>query len=89
MSFIIGSLAMADEGYQHARRLTDSGVILPLDDLMQAIQSERPGQILDVELEHESGLYVYEIEILDPRGEVWEFKVDATNGEILEREREN
>lgn len=86
---MIVSLAMADEGHQEARRLTESGEILPLEDLMQSIEAEQPGRILEVELERDDGRYLYEIEILDPQGAVWEFKLDATSGEILERELED
>jgi uncharacterized membrane protein YkoI len=86
---VISTLSLADEGYEEARRLTESGTILPLEDLMRTIQAQQPGRILELELEHEGGRYLYEIEILDKQGAVWEFKVDAATGEIIERELEN
>jgi uncharacterized membrane protein YkoI len=86
---VISTLSLADEGYKEARRLTESGAILPLEDLMPTIQAQQSGRILELELEHEEGRYLYEIEILDEQGAVWEFKVDATTGEILERELED
>ncbi|MCU7931321.1 MAG: PepSY domain-containing protein [Candidatus Thiodiazotropha sp. (ex Codakia rugifera)] len=83
------ALLLADEGYQEARQLTESGRILPLQELLQVIQAEQSGRVLEVEFEHEDGLYLYEIEILDKQGAVWEFKVDAASGEILKRELED
>jgi uncharacterized membrane protein YkoI len=86
---LIATLVIADEGHREARRLTETGKILPLEDLMQSIQAEQPGRVLEVELERDDGRYLYEIEILDPQGAVWEFKLDATSGEIVERELED
>jgi uncharacterized membrane protein YkoI len=85
------SLLMADEeeNYQEARRLTRSGQILPLQDLLKNIQSERQGRVLEVELERKGSRYIYEIEILDEQGVVWEYKIDAVSGRILKRELED
>ncbi|MEW8027611.1 MAG: PepSY domain-containing protein [Candidatus Thiodiazotropha sp.] len=85
----ISTLSLADEGYEEARRLTESGAILPLEDLMRTIQVQQPGRILELELERDGNRYLYEIEILDGQGAVWEFKVDAATGEVLERELED
>jgi uncharacterized membrane protein YkoI len=85
---IFTSLA-ADEGHEKARRLTESGDILPLEGLLSSIQKQQPGKILELELERKRGRYIYEIEILDEEGAVWEFKLDAVTGEILQRELED
>lgn len=79
----------AEEGYQQARRLTEAGDILSLQTLLQTIQAEQPGRVLEVEFEREGKRYLYEIEILDRQGAVWEFKIDASSGEIVERELED
>jgi uncharacterized membrane protein YkoI len=89
MALVISTLLLADEGYEEARRLTESGAILPLEELLPTIQAEQAGRILELELERESGRYLYEIEILDEKGAVWEFKVDAATGEIVERKLED
>jgi uncharacterized membrane protein YkoI len=87
--FLATSLLQAGEGYQEARQLAESGQILPLNELLQVIQAEQPGRVLEVEFKHKSDQYLYEIEILDGQGAVWEFKVDAANGKILDRELED
>jgi len=40
-------------------------------------------------LEKEDGLYVYELEIVDYSGEVWELELDAKTGELVELENED
>lgn len=86
---LISTSLSADEGYEEARRLSESGDILPLGTLLSTIQKQHPGEILEVEFEHDRGRYLYEIEILDELGAVLEFKIDAVTGEILEREQED
>jgi uncharacterized membrane protein YkoI len=81
--------ADGDVGYQEVRRLTESGKILPLAELLRIIQLEKPGRVIEVELERKGQAYLYEIEILDEKGVVWEYKLDAVNGTILERELED
>jgi uncharacterized membrane protein YkoI len=62
---------------------------VPLTELLRAIQAEKPGQVIEVELEQKGLTYLYEIEILDEKGVVWEYKLDAVSGEILELELED
>ncbi|MCG7982398.1 MAG: PepSY domain-containing protein [Candidatus Thiodiazotropha lotti] len=81
--------ADGDVGYQEARRLTQSGKIVPLTELLRKIQAERPGRVIEVELERHGQTFLYEIEILDEQGLVWEYKLDAVNGELLELELED
>ena len=49
----------------------------------------KPGQILETELDEDDGRYVYELEILDERGQVWELELDASTAELLELESED
>ena len=80
--------ALADEDHLEARRLMESGSIQPLETILERVQAQRPGRILEVELEEEDRRYVYEIELLDESGQVWELKMNAVTGEILEQEQE-
>ncbi|MET0071364.1 MAG: PepSY domain-containing protein [Candidatus Thiodiazotropha sp.] len=86
---LICTTLAADEGYEEARRLSESGDILPLEELLPAIRKAQPGRILELELERKRGRYLYEVELLDKQGAVWEFKIDALTGEILQRELED
>ena len=80
---------LADEDHLEARKLVESGSIQPLETILEQVRAQRPGRILEVELEGEDGRYVYEIELLDESGQVWELKLDAMTGEILKQERED
>lgn len=79
----------ADEDHEQARRLKESGQILPLEKIIQAAQARYPGRILEVELKTEHGRYLYEVEILDERGVVWELLYDAASGKLLKRKHDD
>lgn len=85
----LGASVLADDSHLEARDLAREGKILPLQQILQRLDEVQPGQILEVELEREHGLLIYEIELLDEQGRVWEFEIDAASGEILEREEED
>lgn len=79
----------ADDSYLEARRLAAEGKIQPLEFILKQIQAVQPGEVLEVELEHDEGRVLYEIELLDERGMVQELKVDAVSGRILEQKLED
>lgn len=72
-----------------ARRLVREGKILSLEQILERIGRVRPGQVLEVEFGQEHRSMIYEIELLDTQGTVWELKVDAVSGEIIEQELED
>lgn len=82
------SLALGrDLNQDEALRLRQQGVILPLEQLVQkALGLHSGSRLLEVELEEDDGLYIYEIELLTSEGIVREVKVNAANGEVLEDE---
>jgi uncharacterized membrane protein YkoI len=75
--------AMADDDYIEARRLLDSGEILSLELVLKNVRQKFPGKVLEVELEKEDGVIVYEIEILGANGVVKEIYIDAKTGNLL------
>ena len=79
--------ALADDDYIEARRLQDSGEILPLQTLLEKIKPAFTGKVLEIELEieleKEKELIVYEVEILGKDGIVREIYINARTGEIL------
>lgn len=85
---LAGSVS-ADDSYLEARRLAAEGKIQPLESILKRIQAVQPGEILEIELEHDGNRILYEIEMLDERGVVRELKVDAVSGRILDRKRED
>jgi len=82
----LGSIHASD--HIEARALVESGTILPLELILNQAKMEHPGRILDVSLEHEKEGYVYELELVDEEGRVWELEYDAVTGGLLEKELE-
>jgi len=79
----------ADESQLTARKLSEAGLILPLEKISKAAKSIKAGQILETELELEKGVYIYEIEILDNNSQVWELNLDAKTGKLIKLELED
>lgn len=79
-------LMLADLKAHEVRDLKESGRIMSLEELLRMIRTDYPGRVIEVELEKENGRYVYEIEIVDEKGVVWEIELDASNGQLLKRE---
>ncbi len=79
----------AGDGYMEARRLVSEGKILPLQKILDDLRQFQKGQVLEVEFDSDHSRMIYEIEILDAQGTVWELKVDAVSGEIIEQELED
>ncbi|MDH5426107.1 MAG: PepSY domain-containing protein [Gammaproteobacteria bacterium] len=88
--FITASgITTASDDHDEAKRLLDSGDILPLETILIQIRSSHPGKILEVEFETEHSQKIYEIELLSADGKVNELKIDATNGNIISTEKEH
>ena len=81
------SLAAVGDGID-GRILEQNGEILKLRQVIEIINESSPGRVLEVELSQENERYIYEIEILDHNGVIWEHKIDAKSGDLLKREKE-
>ena len=66
----------------------EQGDILPLETILQKLPPDS-GKVLEVELEHEHGQLVYEIELLNSDGRVKEYLFNAMDGELLGIENED
>ncbi len=79
----LGATAFASD--DDARKLREAGDIKPLVEIINENPDLRDARILEAELEHERGRYVYEIEYLDDTGAHRESYIDAETGEVLKR----
>ena len=77
---------VAEEGYQLAKKLRQEGKILPLEKILAIARTQKPGEVLETEFEKKDGHYLYEVEILDAKGQVWELKLNAKTGQIIKIE---
>jgi len=84
---VTGSAVHASDGDDHdrARQAVQAGLVLPLPTVLDRLQREVPGQVLEVELELEQdhGLWVYEIKLLTPAGQLTKVKLDAQTARVL------
>jgi uncharacterized membrane protein YkoI len=83
------SPVQSDESASVARQLLKEGKIMPLQEILMKAKVIKPGQVIETDLEREDGRYVYELEILDEQGQVWELELDAQTGEFVELENED
>lgn len=78
----------ADSDQDRARAAVQSGQVLPLRTVLERLEREHPGQVLEVELEqqeHDGGRWVYEIKLLQGGGRLLKLELDASTGEVLKR----
>jgi len=62
--------------------------LLPLENFITKAESQHAGRLIEAELKYIDGRDIYEIEILDESGKVWETYYDAHTGEPLDHEEE-
>jgi len=89
MLILPGHGLQADDDADRARMLKQRGDILPLEQVIKSAMAVKSGQILETELDEEDGRYIYELEILDDHGQVWELELDASTAELIELESED
>ncbi len=85
---LTSKLVLADSDHELARELKQAGDILALEQILEKAQQLHPGHVLEVELEKEQQRYIYEIETVDTKGNVWEMQYDAKTGELLKSKKE-
>lgn len=78
-----------EEDHLRARELLQQGTILPLEEIVALATMRQPGHLLEAELKINQEKIVYEIEILDKDGFVWEFFFDAKSGIPLSSNRKD
>lgn len=74
-----------DDDHEQAHRAVLAGEVMPLRGVLERLEREHPGQVLDVELERDDGRWLYEIKLLQPGGQRVKLKLDARTGQLLQR----
>ncbi len=81
--------SLAGGDHDRAKKLKEAGEIVPLERVVETAKKAHPGQLLEAELDEKKGRLVYELELLDEEGTVWELKYDAKSGELLKEKQEH
>ncbi len=85
---LIPTLTRADSDHDLALELKQSGDIMSLEKILDKAQQLHPGHVLEVELEKKKGRYIYEIETVDSKGNVWEMLFEAKTAKLLNTNKE-
>jgi uncharacterized membrane protein YkoI len=75
----------ADDEHDHdrARRAVEAGEVLPLGTILEGVERDYPGQIMEVELEQKGERWVYEIKMLQTGGALVKLKIDGRTGSVI------
>ncbi len=73
----------ADNDHELARRALEAGEVLSLRSVLERIERVFPGEVIEVELEHEGDRWIYEIKLLRHGGGLLKLEVDARDGTVL------
>lgn len=69
--------------HDRARQALEAGEVLPLRTILDRVEREHPGQIMEVELERKRDRWIYEIKLLRGDGALVKLEIDARNGSVL------
>ena len=69
--------------HDRARQAMEAGEILHLRTILERVERDYPGQIIEVELERDDGMWLYEIKLLRENGALVKLKLDAGDGTLL------
>lgn len=85
MVWSAGILARDRGDHERAREAVVAGQILPLRTVLERLEREQAGQVLEIELESAGTRWVYEVKLLQPDGQLLKLEVDAGTGEVIGR----
>jgi uncharacterized membrane protein YkoI len=79
----IAAPGYADDDHDRARAALDAGEIAPLAQILSAVERDLQGEVIEVELEREHDMWIYEVKLLTPTGSVLAAKYDARAATLL------
>ncbi len=77
------SFCSDDDDHEQARAAREGDAILPLEDILLALEGQLSGVIIEIEFDCEDGMFVYEIAVRTPAGRIIEWLVNAATGELI------
>jgi hypothetical protein len=89
-AFLVPPVFAGDSSdHDRARQALRAGEILPLKSVLEKVERDTPGSVLEVELERQDERWVYEIKLLLSGGARVKLWVDARDGKIIARRNRN
>ena len=89
---IIALPALAQEDlpdHERAEEAVAQGMFLSLADVLARLARTHPGEAIEVELDDEDGVTVYDLGLITADGRLLEIEVNARTGEVLDVEFDN
>jgi uncharacterized membrane protein YkoI len=82
------ALADAKRPHDHdaAHEALRRAEVLPLAQVLKAIEAQFNARLIEVEFERKSGQYIYDFELITADGRIIEVEVDAATGRVLKVE---
>lgn len=82
---LVGS-AVGDQHWEALHNEVQRGEVVPLETILDWLEANYRGEVLEVEVEREDGLVEYEIKLLGSQGQVVEFEFDGHSGQLMKIE---
>ena len=83
----VSTASLADEDHDRARKALEAAEVLPLRAILERVERDHPGQVIDVDLEKEHKgeiqRWIYEIKLVRPGGALVKLKINARDGSLL------
>tara|TARA_R110002020_G_scaffold10323_11_gene39785 strand:- start:305 stop:673 length:369 start_codon:yes stop_codon:yes gene_type:complete len=80
---LLAGSAVGDQHWKSLHGEVRRGEVVPLDTILDWLEANYIGEVLEVEVEREGGYVEYEIKLLGPQGQVVEFEFDGHNGQLM------
>jgi uncharacterized membrane protein YkoI len=77
------TVGLANDDHDVARRLRDTGDIVPVERILQSLSRVHPVRVLEITLQEKQGHEIYTVEYVDAQGVVWKRQYDARSGVSL------
>lgn len=76
--------AYADRNdHEQARQALQAGKVLPLRAVLDKVEQQYPGQVVEVEFESEHDRFIYDVRLLQADGVMLKIKMNAVDGKVI------
>jgi uncharacterized membrane protein YkoI len=69
--------------HDRARQAVEAGEVLPLRTILERVERDYPGQVMEVELEQKGERWIYEVKVLRTSGALVKLKFDGRTGTVM------
>jgi uncharacterized membrane protein YkoI len=69
--------------HDQAERARERGEIRPLEEIMPILRERFSGEVAQIELERDHGVWIYEFKLIDAAGRLVEITIDAKTGAVV------